>query len=422
MKKAAKILFLDTALLILAGSTIAQSAPDQPSNIYPADGSTTHTNTVSMKVTDRQGDAMTVKLYGRIKPGVSKFTIIGLPDTQLYTEEPQGLHSDGGGNNAIFKSQTNWIAQHRKDSNIVFVAHLGDCTQNGDDKEIEWRRADTAFRNIEGIAYGICVGNHDESPAGDQEGTTAFFNNYFGSARFTGRDYYGGHYGANNDNHFELFNGGGIDFIHISLEYNTNSTVAEQTALQNVLNWADSLLKAYSNRKAILSSHWLMGPGIQTSFEGPGQKIYDELKDNPNLVLMLSGHVSGEGRRSDTFNSAVVHTLLSDYQGGYGNGGDGLLRIMQFDPHENSVSVKTFSPWKNNQAGGFLTGQGSQFTLPVSLTPSFTLIGTNTNINSGNTTVFTWDGIQKGTTYEWYVVISDGKNNSTSGTFEFISN
>ena len=72
-----------------------------------------------------------------------------------------------------------------------------------------------------GIPYGICVGNHDQGIVGDPNSTAIYYNQYFGTARFNGRTYYGGHYGANNDNHYELFSAGGINFIHISLEYYT---------------------------------------------------------------------------------------------------------------------------------------------------------------------------------------------------------
>jgi hypothetical protein len=66
------------------------------------------------------------------------------------------------------------------------------------------------------------VGNHDQGPTGtgDPNAATTFYNQYFGEARFLGRSYYGGHYGSNNDNNYQLFTAGGIDFIHFSIEYN----------------------------------------------------------------------------------------------------------------------------------------------------------------------------------------------------------
>ena len=51
---------------------------------------------------------------------------------------------------------------------------------------------------------------------------TNLFNQYFGFSRYTGKSYYGGHFGANNDNHYELFTASGIDFLVISMEYDAN--------------------------------------------------------------------------------------------------------------------------------------------------------------------------------------------------------
>jgi hypothetical protein len=407
-------------------------SPLQPSAINPSNGQTSVAgDQVSVTVTDPEFQQMSVTLYGRPKPQAASapnFTIIGLPDTQHYTEEPQGLSGAGGGHNGIFKAQTQWIRDHRVDSNIIFVIQLGDCTENGERNEIEWKRADTSIKFIEnpsiplpeGIPYSICVGNHDQgNAAGDPNATTNFYNQYFGTPRFTGRGYYGGHYGSNNDNHYELFSVGGINFIHISIEYNNNSGSANQTALQNVLNWADGLLKSYPNHKGILSSHWILGTGLPASFGGPGQKIYDELKDNPNLILLLSGHIHGEGRRSDIYNGSTVNTILSDYQD-YPNGGNGFLRIMQFRPSENILSIKTYSPTINGGAGGFESDGDSQFTIPMNLTANpFAMVGVNNNVNSGSVTTFTWSGLQPLTTYEWFVTIDDGENVVTSNVFQF---
>ena len=423
-KKIAHLFFF-----ILISFAANSQAPLQPTNINPVSGTTNYSdNKVTLTVTDPNGFPMTVKLYGRKKTCASvvpNFTIIGLPDTQFYTEEVPGTNSGGGGNNAILKAQTQWIAAHRIDSNIAFVVQLGDCTQNGDnppgtDKQIEWKRADTAMQIIEnpnvpltdGIPYSMCVGNHDETPKDNINGTTTFYNQYFGNARFTGRGYYGGRYGTtNNNDHFELFTSGGIDFIHISLEYFPDGTSAK---LQLLLNWADSLLKSYPTRKGILSSHQLLGTGNPANFQGSGQKIYDDLKNNSNLFLMLCGHITGDGRRSDTYNGNTIYTLMSDYQG-YLNGGNGFLRIMQFRPSQSIISVKTYSPYRDSS----YTGSSSQFTIPFNTSCPFTLIGTNTSVASGSSTTFTWPGLQLSTDYEWYVTIDDGVKVTTSSLAGF---
>src|SRR5206468_9161282 len=72
----------------------------------------------------------------------------------------------------------------------------------------------------------------------------------FGVGRFQGRTYYGGHYGSNNDNWYDLFSASGMDFIVISFEYDT-------TPDQAILDWGDQLLTTYRDRKStrLNSSH-----------------------------------------------------------------------------------------------------------------------------------------------------------------------
>ena len=53
-----------------------------------------------------------------------------------------------------FYAQTKWIAENRQSRNIVYVGHLGDCVQNGDDprsgiKKAEWKKAGFAISNLE---------------------------------------------------------------------------------------------------------------------------------------------------------------------------------------------------------------------------------------------------------------------------------
>ena len=286
------------------------------------------------------------------------FTIIALPDTQFYSRDLS----------PIFSQQTQWIVNNKALMNIVYVTHLGDCVENGNNFTSEWDHANAAMSLIEnpnttglihGLPYGITVGNHDQTPSGKPTGnSTQLYNTYFGESRFLGRTYYGGHFGSNNDNHFSLFSASGMDFIVIYLEYDPD---ADPT----VLAWADDLLKMHIDRRAIIVSHYITEPGDPAPFGVQGQRIHDKLKGNGNLFLMLAGHRHGEGRRTDIFNGNTVHTLLSDYQE-RANGGDGWLRIMEFSPANNQIRVRTYSPWLNQ----FETDADSEFTLSYDMTPN----------------------------------------------------
>jgi fibronectin type 3 domain-containing protein len=395
--------------------------PDAPVLNSPADGATgvSTSPTLDVNVSDPDSDDLTVTFYGRPAstnpPPGPDFTIVALPDTQYYTS------SLNGGSPAIFYSQTNWILSNIASRNIVFVSQLGDCTEHGDQYEIEWQNADTAFRTIEnpvttnmqdGMPYGIAPGNHDQSPIGDPNGTTNFYNQYFGEARFAGRNYYGGHYGSNNDNHFELFTASGMDFIMIHMEYDPGAN-------PDVLTWANNLLQTYSNRRAIVVSHYIINGGTNASFGTQGQAIYNALKNNPNLFLMLSGHVTSpvEGQRQDTYNGHTIVSLMSDYQART-NGGNGWLRIMTFSPANNTIHVQTYSPWLNQ----FETDADSDFTLSYDMqggSSAFTVIGTQSNVPSGSNTSVAWQNLTAGTQYEWYATVSDGNRTTTSSTYTF---
>ena len=326
------------------------------------------------------------------------FAIVPIPDTQFYTGQING------GNNSIFKSQANWILSNKNALNIKYLTHLGDCVQNGDAAfaEIEWMRADTSMAIIEdpvstqlpfGIPYGISVGNHDQSPIGNASGTTNLFNQYFGVNRFAGRDYYGGHYGTNNDNNYQFFSAGGMDFIAINLEYDPLSD-------SQVLDWADNLLKAYPNRKAIISSHYILT--ADGSFGPLGQAIYDKLKVNPNLFLMLCGHINpdGETRRSDTFNGNTIHTLLSNYQDRL-NGGNGWLRYLEFMPDKGKILVSTYSPTLDQ----YETDPNSRFVLDYIMPLDTITGGLSYALGGADATKFTIDP-------------SSGKVNMIPGNFE----
>ncbi|HNO77103.1 MAG TPA: DNRLRE domain-containing protein [Phycisphaerae bacterium] len=375
--------------------------------------------TLEVNATDPDGDTMDVAFFGRQIDGEASenFAIVAMPDTQFYA---CGANCSQNGDPATFSAQTQWALDQLNILNVAFVTQLGDCVQNGDNggDDSEWLVARDAFAIIEdpiatnltdGIPFGIAVGNHDQSPIANPDGTTTFYNQYFGEAHFAGRAYYGGHYGSNNDNSFQLFSAGGIDFIILHLEYDTTPDAA-------VLSWADGLLQTYSNRKAIVTAHYLLESN--GAFSTQGQAVYDALKANDNLFLMLCGHVHEEARRSDTFNGNEVHTLLSDYQS-RSNGGDGWLRILQFDVQNNSIDVKTYSPTLDQ----FESDSNSEFTLTYSgggFASEFQQIGsTQLGVLDGANASVVWPSLPVNKTFEWYVEVSDATGTTQSATWSF---
>jgi hypothetical protein len=285
----------------------------------------------------------------------SFFSIIVLPDTQFYSRDyPE-----------IFINQTQWIVDNKETLNIVYVAHEGDIVANYNDED-EWESASYAMGLLEnpattnlqhGIAYSVVAGNHDQGWQSD------LFNQYFSVNRFTGREYYGGSYLVDcNMNNYVLFDAYGLEFIAIGINHGPNP---------DELTWANSILSQYSNRRALLITHglidstadwfldyWCNPQNYDTS------QIYESLKHNQNLFMMLCGHVhpDGEARRTDTYNDNTIHSILANYQD-YEDGGNGFLRIMTFYPSEDTIHVQTYSPWLDE----YRTGDQSEFTLDYSM-------------------------------------------------------
>ena len=294
------------------------------------------------------------------------FSLAIIPDTQYYLAQAQL-----GGTFEMFKAQIEWIQKNQVKENIAYVAHMGDITEHGDNPvtaRSEWYLAKTALYGLENpvsIPYGLAIGNHDQYPAQHAvTGTTNFYNRYFGVNHFEGRPYYGGHYGANNDSHYDLFSADGLDFIVLYLEFDAHNE--DRT---NLSSWANGILKQYALHKAIVVSHSLIhfnpvkGSNTpQAPFNAEGKAVYESLKTNPNVFMMLCGHVgdNGEGYRTDVYNGHTIKTFLNDYQS-RPNGGHGLMRLYTFSVEKNELRVKTFSPYFKEQE----TDGDSQFTVSL---------------------------------------------------------
>ena len=279
------------------------------------------------------------------------FTIAVLPDTQLYTEE------QGERNVSLFEAQTRWIVENYQKENIVYVVHVGDIVNRGDERPEQWDNAVKALSILEqplpglpdGIPYGLAVGNHEQTPSQFAvTGGTKYFNKHFGVKHFKGRSYYGGHYGDDNDSHYDLFSAGGMDFIVIYLEFD-----AMDEQIDAVNDWAVGLCQKYADRKAIIVSHYLINNnpakgtnlGGKASWGKQGERIYDRLKTCPNVFMMLCGHIgdNGEGYRQDTHAGHTIKTFLADYQS-RPLGGGSLMRLITFDKENDLIRVRTIAP------------------------------------------------------------------------------
>lgn len=380
---------------------------------------------IRAEVSDPDGHPLSVSLFGRRAALADPdFRVILLPDTQFYSAEING------GTRHMFFRQTDWIVESHEALNIAFVLHMGDISQSGDIKNgqpnsLEWSIAAQAMYRLhnpfstglaEGLPFVVSVGNHDQEPIWRSSGTSDFFNQYFGERHFSAYSYYGGHYGENNDNYYCLLEKGAHRFIVISMEYWDPARDPVDPAL---LQWADDLLKQYPDRIGIVVSHHMVNPGNPATWSPYGELLYEVLKDNPNLRLMLGGHVTGEGFRTDTFEGNTVYAVLQDYQG-MELGGGGFLRILKFSPQRNELSFRTYSPWLDRETDEF----GGPFTVPFAMgtvIEPFVQLSLKEGISVPAGVSFEWPDLLANTAYEWYLVADDGRKHSRMGVHTFVS-
>ncbi|MHC4692559.1 MAG: right-handed parallel beta-helix repeat-containing protein, partial [Planctomycetota bacterium] len=351
--------------------------------------STSPTLEVTVNDPDANDSSLDVTFYGR----EDSFTIVAIPDTQKYVLNR--AHPE------IFDSQTQWIARTADALNTVFVTHEGDITESYDANETEWKDANNSMSFLDGIVpYGVLPGNHDKP--------TGYYNQYFPYTRYEDEYWYGGHHSSvGNENNYELFSAGGDDYIILHLEHDPNATV---------ISWAGDVLDHYTNRIAIITTHSYID--TSANFVGGGSSIWNNLiDDRGNVHFVLCGHVHGERYNGRVANDGhTVHELLADYQDRSGHG-EGWLRVMQFVPSANSVNVYTYSPWRDE----YETDGSSEFTINnfEMSGGDFSVIGSETAVESGSNASVVWSGLSPETQYEWYVSINDPTSGTTQGPSYF---
>lgn len=291
--------------------------------------------------------------------GQEYFTVVVLPDTQLYSK----AHPD------IFKAQTDWIVRNQDYYNIRFVLHEGDVVDTGATHVAEWEAAKAAIDLLDeaGIPTLIAIGNHDYDDQAQTRSAT-MFNSYFGVDRYEGQPWFGGAYQSDQaENVYGLFEIGGETYLVLVLEFGPRD---------EVIDWANEVVASHPEAKVIILTHsylhndgWRVEEGTEWSPNryglgadaNAGEALWNKLvKKHPNILLVLNGHVLGSGtaRRVDVGDHGnLVFQVLANYQM-RANGGDGYLRLMEFYP-DGRIEVSTYSPyaWAN------LTDPENQFVL-----------------------------------------------------------
>ncbi|WP_437190856.1 metallophosphoesterase [Planctomicrobium sp. SH527] len=286
------------------------------------------------------------------KPG--SFTVAVLPDTQNYSEKfPQ-----------TFTAQTSWLAAEQQRRNIAFVLHLGDITNRS--SEPEWKNAVASMDVLHGkIPYAMVPGNHDYSEGGSCSDRQSRMSEFFPVARFQEQATFGGTYDREperTENSYHRFSAGGRKFLVIALEFGPR---------KDVVRWANEIAAKHQDHEAILITHAYMyfdetrydwkkygtkqnwnphAYGVAKSTGDDvldGEELWNQLVSrHENFIMTLNGHVLGDGLGrliTQTPKQRDVHQMLVNFQM-KPKGGDGWLRLLEFQPDGKTVLVYDYSP------------------------------------------------------------------------------
>ncbi len=351
------------------------------------------------------------------------YSFVWMTDTQYYAKSyPQ-----------IYKEMTKWIVNQQDGMKIKYVFHTGDIIDKQSTKN-QWVNADAAMKTLDdaNVPYGVLAGNHDVNHIDFNYNT---FYKYFGEKRFINKDYYGESY-ENNRGHYDLISEQGNDFLMLYMGWGID---------EESIEWMNKILQKYPDRKAILNFHEYLQPSGDRSFLG--NTLFEKVVEkNPNVILVLSGHFFGSETKVDEIDDngdgtpdRKVYQMLTDYSSGP-EGGQGFMRILQVNPIENKIYVKTYSPYLNKY-NFYNTDEypgKDEFVIETDLTPkekvvatdSFnvnvytnTKIGVTQNVKNNEAAKVVWKELENNTQYYWYADVTDdyqGKVRSPIWTFKTV--
>ncbi|RPI87242.1 MAG: hypothetical protein EHM41_05705 [Chloroflexi bacterium] len=293
-----------------------------------------------------------------------EFSIVLLPDTQYYTRLSP----------STFPTLAQWIADNASRYNIQAVLHVGDVVDNN--QAAQWENANAAWDILDAaeIPYLLAIGNHDYDTFSSADRLSTAWNTFLPQNRYTGCTWWNGGFfeEGKSENAFLLLTIAGTGYIFLSLEFGPRD---------EVLSWANDLLKTYASQTAIIITHSYLyhdgtrvKPGTEHNPKDyelgatahDGEDMWEKLVNlHNNVLLVLSGHhINGENaaRRSDrTTGGSIVHQLFANWQDTDRDTAYGWLRLLTFG--KNCIRVQTFSP----VSGQKLVDEANEFELSYKL-------------------------------------------------------
>ncbi|MBB5788892.1 metallophosphoesterase [Jiangella mangrovi] len=411
---------------------------------------------------------------GFADPSTYDFSIVHFTDTQYISEG--AVEQETAEERAVWASAyqgiVDWVVDNADQRKIAYAAHTGDIIENNtrpalDEPmrqqvigEFEFSSEQQGVLDGAGIPNGVIAGNHDNQ-SGRETGPESLYNEYYGPDRYAAADdqwesaSYGGPWReGDNQNHYDLFSAGGLDFVVVGLSYGVTKEEAD---------WATSIFQRFPDRNGILLSHDYLVPssnpdGRLAGFSAPdGALLYRRVVEpNPNVFLVLAGHEHGVATNikpqvGGSIGRGVVE-LLADYQfytvsaerlgltevGGYEPDdqlqfGASFFRLLQFDVDRSEMIVDTYSPLLANfgatefDTDGRYDGTEDNMVLPVDLQTRTTTFQTDAlalyapvaevgsvTVDSGAVATVSWPSLEPGTTYAWIVTATSAGGGVTA--------
>lgn len=379
---------------------------------------------------------------------VSSFTISVLPDTQFYpryaSEKMGGLYQKlypkiNPQYDNPFKSQTQWIAQNARQLKMPFTIHLGDIVDQSwyfeaekstpwsDSTDLvgngqlsngqvtkEWELASQAMQVLEAAKcpYSICAGNHDVGAVdkvmqwgpdwgvgvtgfanddGYQDGgknRAGLFEPYlqvFPADRARKQATFGGRH-SSGFHEYHVFQAEGNQFLVLSMSWR---------ASDDAIAWANQVIQTHRTIPVILVNHQLMGIGTDGKTAADtaySNYIWDKLiRTNDQIFMAVSGHYHGScsSTKKNSFGNDV-HLMVVDYQMAY-MGGNGLMRMYEFDLTNKKIIASSFSPWVplkpaealNDFDAAWLTDTNQSFSIDIDFAKRFASFNASFSVPEG---------------------------------------
>lgn len=298
------------------------------------------------------------------------FAVIG--DTQTMCEkDPEAMTS-------IY----DWILENKKSEKIEYVIGLGDITNHSTDKE--WDSANAAISRLNGkIPYLLSRGNHDDWDDFNRNLHNGFYETTVDGTMSTGEVSLtdgnqpgvlkvlsadgtivyktregdvpeGGTVAGDLTNSYRYFTIQGTDYLFLTLDFAPS---------EEILDWANSVIKAHPKHKVIVVTHAYMyrdgttlddgdcyPPSYYGGYTDPqnGDDMWEKcFSKHKNVVMVLSGHDPWQHivyRQDEGAEGNIVTQMLIDPQ--YVDsaiGSTAMVAMFYFSDDGNTLTVRYYS-------------------------------------------------------------------------------